>query len=157
LSKELENNKPQFFLRGINDKAIFKDRVVNSELMPNYPSSFNSRGNLYRQLNLKKAIAEYKKGLTINPSYLPAQLNLAFAYVDSKDYDKAISLFRNIAKKDSSYEPSLVHYGFGLVYQNKGMINEAIKEYKRALEIDSENKIVKQKLEEMQKISLDKN
>jgi tetratricopeptide (TPR) repeat protein len=157
LSKELENSKPHFFLRGINDNSIFKDRIVNSELITNYPSSFNSRGNLYRTINLAKAISEYKTALTINPSYMPAQLNLAFAYVDTKNYDKAISLFRNIAKKDPNYEPSLVHYGFGLVYQNKSMIKEAIKEYNAALEIDPNNTYAKQKLEEMQKISLDKN
>jgi len=148
LQQELENSKPHFFLRGINDKAIFKDRIVNSEVITNYPSSFNNRGNLYRQLNLKKAIAEYKTALTINPSYLPAQLNLGFAYIDSKDYDKAISLFKKIAKKDPSYEPSLVHYGLGLVYQNKGMINNAIKEYKTALGINPNNSFAQQNLEE---------
>ena len=146
--------KPQFFLRGLNNKAIFKDRVAE-KIMNDYSLSYNERGNLYQQIDVKKAITEYKNALSITPSYLPSKLNLGFAYLNVKDYEKATDIFREVAKEDPDYNPSLVHYGLGQVYQNKGRVDEAIKEYKIALRVDPNNALAKEMFERL-KNSLDK-
>ena len=59
--------EPQFFLRGLNDKAIFKDRVA-SEVIGNYSLSYNERGNLWQGMDVDKATLEYKNALAIIPS-----------------------------------------------------------------------------------------
>jgi tetratricopeptide (TPR) repeat protein len=147
LGIELEK-KPEFFLRGVNDKTIFKDRVA-SEIIGNYSLIFNDRGNLWQGIDVDRAIIEYKNALKINPSYSSSQLNLGFAYINKKDYDRAMEVFIRIFKEAPTYNPSLVHYGFGLVYQNKSMIKEAIKEYSAALEIDPNNTYAKQSLQKI--------
>ncbi|MBU1261701.1 tetratricopeptide repeat protein [bacterium] len=136
----------QFFLRGINDKSISKDRVA-SKIIDNYSLSYNDRGNLWQGIDIDRAITDYKNGLAITPSYPPSELNLGFAYVNKKDYEKAMEIFRKVAKENPDYNPSLLHYGFGLVYQNKGMPDKARQEYKIALKIDPNNTYAKQGLE----------
>ncbi|MBU0482858.1 MAG: DUF2723 domain-containing protein, partial [Proteobacteria bacterium] len=147
LKIELERNL-EFFLRGLNNKTIFKDRVA-SGIMSNYSLSYNERGNLWQGVDIDKAIFEYKNALAINPSYSSSKLNLGFAYLNAKDYEKAMGIFREMAKEDPDYNPSLIHYGLGQVYRNKGGVDEAIKEYKMALRVDPNNLLAKQMLEQI--------
>jgi tetratricopeptide (TPR) repeat protein len=146
LKRELLKRNLQFVVRGICDEIIPKDKTV-SEIMNSYSAAYSERGNLYRLIDVDMSIAEYKKALTISPSLLPIQLNLGFAYLNDKDYDKAIEIFKKIAKEFPDYQPSLVHSGLGLVYQNKSRIDDAIKEYKIALRLDPNNARAKQMLE----------
>jgi len=150
LTEGLKKAKIAFLFQGKG----FKDRVA-SDVWKNYALIYNEMGNLYRQKNVNVAILEYKKALNIDPSYLAPRLNLAFAYISEKRYEEADIELNKIIKKDKEFNPSLVHYGFGLIYQNKGMINDAIKEYKTALQIDPNNTSAKQMLEECKKF-LDK-
>jgi tetratricopeptide (TPR) repeat protein len=149
LKKELDKG-PQLLLRGINDKKIFKDRII----IPEYALIFNERGLIYQGMDIKKAIIEYKKALAIDPFYLSSLLNLGFVYVNNGDYDKAIKSFKKVLKKNPNYNPSLTHCGLGLVYQNKGMIDEAIRKYKMALDIDPNNILAKQSLQTIEQKNL---
>ncbi|MEK9148718.1 MAG: DUF2723 domain-containing protein, partial [Candidatus Desantisbacteria bacterium] len=103
LKVELEG-RPQFFLRGMNNK-IFKDRVA-SEIIGNYSLSYNERGNLWQGIDIDRAILEYKNALAISPSYPPSQLNLGFAYINKKDYDRAMEVFIKVAEENPNYNPS---------------------------------------------------
>jgi len=156
LSKETDKNVLkvelkkglQFFLRGINVESISKDKIA-SGIISNYSLSYNERGNLWQGIDLDKATLEYKNALAINPSYPFSQLNLGFAYFNKKDYEKAMEIFRKVAEENPNYNPSLLHYGFGLVYQKKGALNKAIKEYELALKINPNNIYAKQMLEQI--------
>lgn len=138
--------EPQFLLRGINDKSISKDRVA-LKVINNYSLSYNERGNLWRGIDVDKATLEYKNTLAIIPSYASSQLNLGFAYINKKDYDRAMEVFIKVAEENPNYNPSLIHCGFGQVYQGKRMLNKAIEEYKMSLRIDPTNAYAKQSLQ----------
>jgi len=151
LYEELENSPTMFLMKG---KGI-KD-IVASKMLTNYEAVYNEKGNLYRQIyHFKKAIIEYKKGLNILPLSLSLKLNLAFAYLSENRYDEAKEEFNKIIEEDKNFEPSFVHYGMGLVYQNKGDFKKAIDEYNLALSFDPNNISVKQMLSETKKF-LDK-
>jgi tetratricopeptide (TPR) repeat protein len=142
---ELEKN-PQFFLRGLNDKTVSKDRVA-SGIRGNYSLIFNERGNFWQGVDVDRAITNYKNALALTPFYPPSQLNLGFAYIDKKDYDHAMEVFGKMAEENPNYNPSLLHYGFGLVYQNREMIDKAIEEYELALKINPNNIYAKHSLQ----------
>ncbi|MEW6679626.1 MAG: DUF2723 domain-containing protein [bacterium] len=95
LSEELEKTQIAFLFQGKG----FKDRVA-SNIWSNYSLTYNEIGNLYRRINVDRAIFEYKRALNIDPSYLPSRLNLAFAYIDKKDYKKARDEFGEALKID---------------------------------------------------------
>ena len=99
-----------------------------------------------KDMDADKAITEYKNALAIIPSYAPSQLNLGFAHLNKKDYNRAMEIFIGVSKEVPTYNPSLVHYGLGQVYQNKRMKEKAIKEYEIVLEIDPNNNLAKDRL-----------
>ena len=148
IKEELMNSEPIFSLRRVKE-AGFKDMVA-SKIISNYAATYCERGNLYGSLNLnEKAIIEYKKALNLNIDCLWAdlQFNLALTYTILKDYINAENEFKKLLKKKPDYKPNIIHYHLGLIYQDKGMINEAIREYKMVLKIDPNNAIAKQMLE----------
>ncbi|HAW50184.1 TPA: hypothetical protein DCX16_04475 [bacterium] len=150
LTEELEKTKIVFLFQGKG----FKDRVA-SDVWKNYALIYNEVGNLYRQKDVDRAIAEYKKALSIDSSCLASRLNLAFAYIDKKNYNEAKNELEKIIKEDKNFNPTLVHYGLGLVYQKEGNFREAIEEYNQALKSDPNNERARQCLEQC-KILLDK-
>ncbi|MEW6104245.1 MAG: DUF2723 domain-containing protein [bacterium] len=152
LSEELEKTQIAFLFQGKG----FKDRVA-FDVWKNYALIYNEMGNLYRQIDLNKAIVEYKKALEIDSSCNGARLNLGFSYIDNKNYEDAKSEFERVFEDDLSFNPFLVHYGLGFVYQNKKDFKMAISEYTQALKIDPNNIQAKQMLEECKKKILDKN
>ncbi len=73
--------------------------------------------------------------------------NLAMAYADVKNNDKAIENYqKSIALGDVYPNP---HYNLGNTFAELGKLNEAEKEYKRALEIDPNFHYAKLKLGQM--------
>ncbi|MEW6482838.1 MAG: DUF2723 domain-containing protein [bacterium] len=152
VQKEELKKEPGFLIRDFG----FRDRVA-SVIFNNYSLSYNEMGNLYRKKDLNQAISFYKKALNIEPSYHASRLNLAFSYLDKNEYDKAEENLKIILKENKDFEPALVHYGFGIVYQNKKDFKMAISEYTQALKIDPKNTSVKDMLEECKKKIVDKN
>ncbi|MEW6007655.1 MAG: tetratricopeptide repeat protein, partial [bacterium] len=151
LGEELEKTQIVFLFQ----EKGFKDRVA-SNIWSNYSLIYNEMGNLYRKKDINQAISFYKKALDIESSYAPSRLNLALSYLDKNEYDKAKENLEIILKENKNFEPALVHYGLGIVYQNKKDFKMAISEYTQALKIDPENAPIKQMLENVKKI-LDKN
>jgi tetratricopeptide (TPR) repeat protein len=146
IAQELEKNKLEFIVRGTG-RNIFKDREALKTLY-NYSAICNIKGDFYRQyqIDIEKAISEYKKALELDPCNLHSRLNLAFAYLEKGELDGAKCEFERVIEENKNFNPSFVHYGLGLVYQNKGMIEQARREYKIALNIDPTNTYAKQML-----------
>ena len=52
-------------------------------------------GILYHDLNqYNEAIKSYKKAISINPTYIDAIFNIAYAYIDLEDNTSAIEIFK---------------------------------------------------------------
>jgi tetratricopeptide (TPR) repeat protein len=71
-----------------------------------------------------KAIAEFQRGLQVDPTNVDILNGLAASYIKKKDYDKAIQYYN----KGLQYEPENVEAMFGIanVYMEKGESDKAI-------------------------------
>ena len=65
------------------------------------------------------------------------QLNLAIAYTENNNYDKAIQKYKNIIKINPNSIKAYLN--LGNIYKNTLKYDDAIKVYKNALKIDSSN------------------
>ena len=84
----------------------------------------------------KEADASYRKAIEANPRFLPAYIKLGNLYLDN-DYDKeAAQVFQNaILANDSDGE---AHQGIAEGLQKQKQYDEAIKEFKKAVELNPE-------------------
>lgn len=76
------------------------------------------------------AVAEYRKAVAADPTFVDALHGLARVLQDLARYDEAIE----VAKKISEHDPDdvLAHTSLSILYQKKGMIAEAEEESNRA-------------------------
>ena len=86
--------------------------------------------DLYADGNTEAAIAEYRKALDSDPTFVDALHGLARVYQDLSRFDEAI----DVAKKISEHDPDdvLAHTSLSILYQKKGMIAEAEEESNKA-------------------------
>jgi len=98
----------------------------------------------YNNMEWKKAIVEYKKAISIQPSNAEYHLQLAriysrlaYLYQDKKVLEKAIEGF-GTALKLNPYD-GLAHSNFAWTYKQHEMYKEAIQELKKAIELDPTN------------------
>jgi tetratricopeptide (TPR) repeat protein len=83
--------------------------------------------------DLKKAVLEYEKAIALDKTYIFAFLNLADALRDLKEYDRAITAYRNVARLDNTLHQS--HYNLALIFHHqKKDLDAAIVEYKLAIQ-----------------------
>jgi tetratricopeptide (TPR) repeat protein len=85
----------------------------------------------------QEAIEEFKKSLSINPSYLQAQQNLKTVNKQTGIYDRAISAYRKVLQMRADDPEAYFNLGKSLSYT--GEYAEAAKYLERALEINSEH------------------
>ncbi|HVZ20899.1 MAG TPA: tetratricopeptide repeat protein [Vicinamibacterales bacterium] len=81
-----------------------------------------------------EAIAELRRGLTIDPSEPALRHKLATALAMKGDTQGAIAEFRETIRRTPSYAKS--HYSLALVYEGAGQIDQAAAEFTRAIAAD---------------------
>ncbi len=98
----------------------------------------------YDSMEWDRAIVEYEKAISIQPSNAEYHLQLAriysrlaYLYQDKKVLKKAIAEF-GIALKLNPYN-GLAYSQFGWTYKQHGMYREAVEELKQAVELDPTN------------------
>lgn len=96
----------------------------------------------HKQSKFSEAIIEFNKSLKINPNFVEAGLNLAATLCDLGKYDDAKAVFSSLTASipPNRKQPDLImgrlanqHFESGRLYEQSGMLNEALSEYKRAL------------------------
>ena len=165
-------NLGTIYLReGLIDKAAEQLKIV-AELEPNHPEAHFNLGYIYFKKNLfDEAMAEYKKGVQMRPDSVKGRLSLAFIYEKKSMYDEAIAEYSEVLKlapeNDTairaigalkaiprikeylSYNPKDVS-GFiclGHIYYAREMYEEAIDNYRKALDLDPKNRTAKTAVE----------
>ena len=85
---------------------------------------------------LREADAEYRKAIEGNPRFVQPYIKLGYLYFDH-DYDKeAVQVFQGaVLAADNDGE---VHLGLGRALQKSKQYDEAVKEFKKALERSSD-------------------
>jgi tetratricopeptide (TPR) repeat protein len=120
------------------------------KVLMNALDEFGSMSNIHnllgvtyhRQSKFVDAIEQFTKALKINNSFIEAGLNLAATFCDLGKYDDARAVFNDIIAKTppNKKQPDLVmgrlanyHASSGKLYEQCGLVNEALAEYRKAL------------------------
>ena len=72
---------------------------------------------------LENAVVEYRKSVSVDPTFTEAMHGLARALQDLQHYDEEIGVATKIAEIDP--DDVLAHTSLSVLYQKKGMIPEA--------------------------------
>ncbi|MEQ8189568.1 MAG: tetratricopeptide repeat protein [Candidatus Eremiobacterota bacterium] len=83
-----------------------------------------------------KAISEYKKAISINPDYIDACRCLGELYSDEGFYNEAIEQFTAVLNTKVKFDYADIHRHKGFALEKIGKEEQAIEEYKKALEIN---------------------
>lgn len=88
-----------------------------------------------------EGIEEVRAMLSADPENLDLQDWLAFMLYTNNQLDEAIEIYKKLLGQNHKSETQ--HYYLGNAYCKKGLIQLAIEEWKRVVEIDSESKLAK--------------
>lgn len=113
----------------INEFLAEKDYVKARKLIRNDLKRLGTKDEYYMYLGLASIDAEdrlknYEKAIEANPHNLDVAINLANAYDELKEFDKAIELYNKALEIDKNC---------ALVYNNRGYTYYQKKDYERAL------------------------
>ncbi len=82
--------------------------------------------------DLKQALNYFKKAVQVQPKLMSNRLELAKCEIGLKRYDEAERELKIINRKYPHYPT--VHYHLGLIYENRGEVEKAKKEYLKEIE-----------------------
>ncbi|MBI2082606.1 MAG: tetratricopeptide repeat protein [Deltaproteobacteria bacterium] len=132
----------QYFLRALKGGARYADVL-------------NMLGVIYHQDGkFNNAISCFREAVRINPGYIEANLNLAVLLNDLGEYKEAKSLYQKLGGDTKSQSMNSVmrgkianmHAAIADTYSGIGKLQEAIDEYKKALELCPTYKDIQTKL-----------
>jgi len=125
-----------FEINNLVDQAI----EACSAILERHPEWADVHFKLARAYEAKgshgKAISEYKKAIAINPDYIDACRCLGELYSDEGFYNEAIEQFTTVLNTKVKFEYADIHNHKGFAMEKLGKIEQAIEEYKKALEIN---------------------
>jgi tetratricopeptide (TPR) repeat protein len=101
--------------------------------------------NYLRQNNYRMAITHYKRALEIKPDYVGASVNMAISYSRLGDYTRAEKILRDALKSESA-KNGVVYYNLGELFEKQGKKDEAIRNYRKALDFESQRDLIYRKL-----------
>jgi tetratricopeptide (TPR) repeat protein len=120
-----------------NDDA---DRAFSAAAQsdPSWALPQNSLG-LLRSENRRwaEAIPYYQRAIDLNPNWEIPYNNMGTAYFYLKDYDAAQGWYQRAVQANPNW--ARPHYWLGQIYQQRNWKPQAIEEYQKALNLDSNN------------------
>ena len=137
--------------RGLNDQAL--DALRRSiELSPDNADAHYLMGFVLGDLGEHEAArAATKRAIQLNPSLSRAQANLSIDRYNSAKYNELVPARqeRRSSQLELSTDGHLAHYNLGLAFRQKGYYNEALKEYRLALDRHEDANLVRQAMAEV--------
>jgi tetratricopeptide (TPR) repeat protein len=101
--------------------------------------------NFLRQNNYRMAISHYKRALEIKPDLVGASVNMAISYSQLGDYARAEKILRD-ALLIGSAKNGVVYYNLGDLFEKQGKKDQAIRNYRKALDFESQRDLTYRKL-----------
>jgi small glutamine-rich tetratricopeptide repeat-containing protein alpha len=96
-------------------------------------------GNQFmKEKKYKEAIESYKKAIGFNPRNAIYPSNMAAAYINMGDYDNGIKCCKKSVEIDPTFHKAYAR--LGAVYDRQGKLDEAVAQYKLALQHSPGNK-----------------
>jgi len=119
---------------GLGDLSL-KELEEEKKLNPKLADPYEFSGDLYMaSRKYAQAAGEYQKVSAIKPQNGPIYVKLAKAYRGQGSTDAALSMLRLAAAKESGL--SEIYLEYGLVYESKGMAEQAITSFKQYLRLE---------------------
>ena len=110
----------------------------------------NDRGaEMLKQGKLDEALTQFQQAVTLDPGFLVAQQNLAYAYDQLGRADEAIIAYKRAIDLDP--RNAFVFNNLGVLYTKKGQNDEAIQVLEQGLKIDPTNATLQKNLENVKK------
>jgi tetratricopeptide (TPR) repeat protein len=111
------------------------DRFVQGKLANMYADV----GDVYLSAGLyAEAIAEYRRALTLGPSFVDLRAKLAGALRDAGDRDQAIAEYEEVVRQAPSFVPARLNLGLSLYAA--GRKDDAVAHWRKVLEISPGNR-----------------
>lgn len=148
---ESENIHETYLLaRKLYDKENFQEAEKLLEKLarkaPFFADVFNKLGVIYHQRGaFGKATKAFEKALELNPRYTEASLNLAVTYNNLGRYEEASGTFQKAARFAGTAPDTLdpfirgklanQHAALANIYYDLGLFDEAIEEYRKAVDL----------------------
>ena len=111
----------------LSAKAFFE--ALEKE--PTNPILANELGKAYMDTgSVDKAIEAFKKAASLKPDYYEAQLQLAKAYTEAKNYDDSLAILNDLAGK---YNNAEIVFEQGRVFYNQNEYEEAIAQFREVI------------------------
>jgi tetratricopeptide (TPR) repeat protein len=110
-----------------------------AELDPSNAEYRNALGMaLMFNRKLDAAIKEFQEAVTIEPRFSEAKNNLASAYIMKGEPNKAKPFLKQVLDDPLYPTPHFAYFNLARIYEREGNIDEAIEQYKLALDIRPE-------------------
>jgi len=141
-NEQLARDKHQLGVSYLNAGALSlaqKELLEALELAPKDPLIHVAIGrNYFAQKRHTLALDSYSKALVLDPKLSIARFYLGTLYLDMKRWDDAIRELRSITNDPTFESLQYVHNNIGLAHLEKGEYPQAIREFKKAIDYQSD-------------------
>jgi type IV pilus assembly protein PilF len=134
---ESKRNIGEAYMRQGDYTSALRELLEAEKMNPDDAFTQHDLGLCYREKKLMTdALAHLNKAVQLKPSYTPARNSLGRVYLEIGQVDKAIAIFKEIAKDALYATPHFPLANLGLAYYQKGEYATAINYYHRALKLE---------------------
>jgi tetratricopeptide (TPR) repeat protein len=124
----------------LNDRKFtdaLEELTIAVDIYSKEPSYHNALGLAYFAKGMnQEAESRMKEAIRLNREFSEAHVNLSAVYLVEGEWDKAISESREALKNIFYRTPELAHFNIGWGYYNKGEYEEALENFKKAVELN---------------------
>lgn len=134
---ESKRNIGEAYMRQGDYTSALRELLAAEKMNPEDPFTQHDLGLCYREKKLMAdALTHLNKAVRLKPSYTPARNSLGRVYLEIGQVDKAIAIFKEIAKDALYATPHFPLANLGLAYYQKGEYATALKYYHQALKLE---------------------
>jgi len=137
-----------YYYKRESEKAIAQFMKVLKLDPENYRAyAMIGKALLQDRSKLDQALEYFNKSLSINPEYMDARFEVGRIYAVKGDMKRSLGEFAVIFRTESKY--SMYHYELGRIFESRKAIEQAKREYQRALQLNPGFSRAKEALEKL--------
>jgi type IV pilus assembly protein PilF len=134
---ESKRNIGEAYMRQGDYTSALRELLEAEKMNPEDAFTQHDLGLCYREKKLMPdALAHLNKAIALKPEYTPARNSLGRVYLEIGQTDKAIVIFKEIAKDALYATPHFPLANLGLAYYQKGEYAAAVNYYHQALQLE---------------------